>query len=367
MVELGDAARALEGVAVSGLRLTESQLLEAEQLGARVARDGAGLPAMVDAYLSATRQLWTGLPASCSDTGQLVERGSALLLATEDALAAAAQGFSAASGQLVREAEATRREFVDDLLSGRVSPGRLAARAERFGLRLATAHVAAVVAGPVGLGDAARETRQAEQRVREAFGARDTLVATKEGRLVCVVPAQVGPAGEEVAGRLGELCGELARTSWPEGEWLVCVGRPRQGPSGIHAAWSDALEAVELGTALGLHHRVVRSGALLVYRVLLRDTAAMADLVQAVLEPLTAARGGAEPLLDTLEAWFESGGSTAGTARRLHISVRAVTYRLARVESLTGHSPAEPDQRLALEVAVIGARLLRWPERPLPV
>jgi PucR C-terminal helix-turn-helix domain len=48
-------------------------------------------------------------------------------------------------------------------------------------------------------------------------------------------------------------------------------------------------------------------------------------------------------------------------ARDLHLSVRAVTYRLARVKELTGRDPAHPADALALHVAVIGARVLDWP------
>jgi DNA-binding PucR family transcriptional regulator len=43
-----------------------------------------------------------------------------------------------------------------------------------------------------------------------------------------------------------------------------------------------------------------------------------------------------------------------------------VTYRLARVAALTGYHPSRPDQRFALHAAVLGARLLGWPEHPLP-
>jgi DNA-binding PucR family transcriptional regulator len=39
-----------------------------------------------------------------------------------------------------------------------------------------------------------------------------------------------------------------------------------------------------------------------------------------------------------------------------------VTYRLDRIHELTGYDPASPDQRLALQVAVLGASLLGWPE-----
>jgi DNA-binding PucR family transcriptional regulator len=41
--------------------------------------------------------------------------------------------------------------------------------------------------------------------------------------------------------------------------------------------------------------------------------------------------------------------------------VRTVTYRLARVRALTGRDPGRPADALALQVAVIGARMLDWP------
>jgi DNA-binding PucR family transcriptional regulator len=48
------------------------------------------------------------------------------------------------------------------------------------------------------------------------------------------------------------------------------------------------------------------------------------------------------------------------------MSVRTVTYRLAKVKTLTGTDPTDPAQRLALHMAVVGARLLDWPASDLP-
>jgi sugar diacid utilization regulator len=50
----------------------------------------------------------------------------------------------------------------------------------------------------------------------------------------------------------------------------------------------------------------------------------------------------------------------------LHLSVRAVTYRLDRVRSLTGRDPGDPEDRFVLEVALRGALVLDWPGVPLP-
>lgn len=111
---------------------------------------------------------------------------------------------------------------------------------------------------------------------------------------------------------------------------------------------------------------MVHARDLLVYRVLARDRAALVDLVRDVLLPLEQARGGADALLQTLHAYFATGDVATEAARRLHVSVRTVTYRLARVTQLTGYSATDPDQRFPLHAAVLGARLLEWPRTPLP-
>ena len=118
---------------------------------------------------------------------------------------------------------------------------------------------------------------------------------------------------------------------------------------------------------LGLDSPLITAEQLLIYRVLLRDQPAIADLVQSVLGRLTQARGGAEPLLATLDSYFATGSVTTETARRLHLSVRAVTYRLDRIKTLTGYDPTDPAQRFTVHAAVLGARLLGWPQRTLAV
>jgi DNA-binding PucR family transcriptional regulator len=149
------------------------------------------------------------------------------------------------------------------------------------------------------------------------------------------------------------------------GAWLAGVGRPGAGPAGVLSSYEQAREALDLAGRLGLAGPLVFAEDLLVYRVLLRDRPAIIELVDAVLGPLRQARGGAQPLLDTLAAYFDAGGNAAQAARSLHLSVRAVTYRLARVRTLTGHDPVRTDQRFALHAAVLGAKLLDWPHTPL--
>ena len=91
----------------------------------------------------------------------------------------------------------------------------------------------------------------------------------------------------------------------------------------------------------------------------------MVELIASVLAPLVAARGGAAPLLETLRVYFACGAVAVAAAKELHLSVRAVTYRLDRVAALTGRDPRDPEDRFALEAALRGAQVLDWPDTPL--
>jgi DNA-binding PucR family transcriptional regulator len=122
-----------------------------------------------------------------------------------------------------------------------------------------------------------------------------------------------------------------------------------------------------MAVRLRLDSPLIQADQLLIYRVLLRDQPAIADLVQSVLGQLEHARGGPELHLATLDVYFASGNVTTETARRLHLSVRAVTYRLDRIKTLTSYDPTDPAQRFTVHAAVLGARLLGWPQRNLAV
>jgi sugar diacid utilization regulator len=133
----------------------------------------------------------------------------------------------------------------------------------------------------------------------------------------------------------------------------------------VARSYAEARATLDLAARLGLDAAVANAADLLVYQVLFRDRAAITDLVDTVLAPLQHSRGGPQPLLDTLAAYFAD-GTAAGAARRLHLSVRALTYRLQRVRELTGFDPTDGSHRHTLHTAVLGARLLDWPAQPLP-
>jgi len=57
-------------------------------------------------------------------------------------------------------------------------------------------------------------------------------------------------------------------------------------------------------------------------------------------------------LLATLRAWLSAGCSTAAAADALVVHRNTVTYRLGRIEQLTGHSLRDSRVRLELELAL---------------
>ncbi len=363
---LGDYLPAVLDAAGTGRRLTAAELAGYGRSGEQAAQSGVALRGLVDLFLSATWRLWRELPGDTSAT-VLRAAGLAVLRAADDAVAAAAEGFERAHLSVARREEAERREFFDDLLSGRGGLGDLIVRGERLGLRLAGPHQVVLV-GPGSVdGTMNAAGLEIDAVVASAAAPAPSLVATRGGRVVAITGAAAGDEAGRVAQALARMLGQT-RPEPATGRslpWRIVVGRSYPGPSGVVRSYEEATEALDVAQRLGLPEPVASAADLLIYQVLLRDRAAITDLVRTVLIPLEHARGGASPLLATLAAYYACGGVAAGAARELHLSVRAVTYRLARVRELTGHDPVQPADALILQVAVIGAQLLGWPATPL--
>ncbi|MEV7995830.1 helix-turn-helix domain-containing protein [Streptomyces sp. NPDC086077] len=338
-------AQIMAEVSATGRRLTRDEIASRRALGEQAADAGFGLRTLISAHLAAARAAWPATPGAAHSA----------LAAVQQVIDAFAEGYERAQRLAVRQGEAARREFIDDLLYGRSDLGRLAERAERFGLRLSHAHAVAVARGPMPYDEGDPVPRQVERSLIARFGDRSILLTTKDGRLLCIAP-----------GHQDEVLIHFAKQAHAATDGgRVAIGRSQPGPGGVVQSYEEALNALELAERLDLEDPVLRSADLLVYPVLTRDRQAMADLVVHTLGPLTTARGGAQTLLDTLTAYFDSGCVAAEAARRLSLSVRALTYRLERIHKLTGADPADSAHRYMLQTAVIGARLLDWPAKAL--
>ena len=174
----------------------------------------------------------------------------------------------------------------------------------------------AVAQGREPYGDGYEVTRTVESSLTARFGNRRILLTTKDGGLICIAPADEP-----------DVVAHFAKQAYAATDGgRVAVGRAHPGAGGVVHSYEEALSALDLADRMGLDEPVLYAADLLVHPVLTRDRQAMADLVRTVLGPLKEARGGAKPLLDTLTAYFDTGCVTAQAARRLSLSVRAMTY-----------------------------------------
>lgn len=104
---------------------------------------------------------------------------------------------------------------------------------------------------------------------------------------------------------------------------------------------------------------------LLVHLAFARDPALLEELVMNVLTPLEALRGGPGDAVTTLQAYLDHRCSATATAQALHLSVRGLTYRIERIQGLLSQDLNTAHERLTIELALLAARLLDWPDQPL--
>ncbi len=362
---LGDFLPAVVAAVLAGQPLAAADVRRYRSFGDRAARQGVALRAVLDLYLSAAWRLWAHLPAvrAADDRPHgVVVAGEVVLHAADDVVAALTEGYQLARRALVRTQESARREFIDDLLGGTADVVGLLHRADGFGLDLSGPHAVAVVEAERPFDDGLPLVGTLERAISGVKGDSQTLLASKQGRLAVVFAAPDRAAVAHVVERVGQVLDRQRTGRAAVGAWRLGIGRPGPGADGVVSSYREALDALELGARLGLPDRVVDARDVLAYRVLLRDRGALHDLVESTFGPLRAARGGPGPLVDTLAAHTAAGGNNAATARALHLSVRAVTYRLERIRELTGLDPARPVDRFPLQLATLGAQLLRWPD-----
>ncbi|RYP84483.1 PucR family transcriptional regulator [Nocardioides guangzhouensis] len=367
---LGDYLPMLAAAATLGQFPVRAQIEAVRVQGRRASEQGVSVGQGIDLYLSAARRVWSELPAIIRERDNKAVRAaaSAVLQVVDDAVASFAEGHAEAGREMVRREETLRRELVEDLLRGDAHLSELVGRAEPFGLDLTRAHQVALAQPGQRLSSIAAATSALERVVLDRFGDRDVLVATKDGLVVVLaLAAATGAPGTSdglgTTGDLGKLVyRELSRLKRGS-PWRVAVGRAHPGAYGIARSYEEAREGLTMAMRMQLDTPIVETRDLLTYRVLSRDQPALVDLVESVLHPLHQARGGAEPLVATLATYFDCGCVATTAAARLHLSVRAVTYRLDRVKTLTGFDPMDPAHRFTLHAAVLGAKLLGWPER----
>lgn len=191
---------------------------------------------------------------------------------------------------------------------------------------------------------AEREATRADLRLL-APGRRLALRGSAESLEIRLVAAATAddPDGSLIAGRVAALL-----------ERPVAVSRPFGEPGGRPAAEASARAALDASDLLRPAPLVVRAERLPAYLLLgnlhnLPDGLRQArQLLAPILSGTPSAR---RERLDTLRAVLEA-GSLGDAAASLGVHRNTIAYRIRRLEELGGWSLADPELRLALQVAV---------------
>ncbi|MFC7361832.1 helix-turn-helix domain-containing protein [Nocardioides astragali] len=206
-----------------------------------------------------------------------------------------------------------------------------------------------VAAATVDGADRHRASRAAVALARRMSG----LAGEHRGAVVVVVPSEdphrVGAELQSVVAGVGGVAtvGVAATSDALHEDRLV-------------AAHGEARRCLDTLVRLGRRGEVSDPAGLGVARLLLGDNEPehVTAFVEAMVGPVRdwdARRG--TGLVDTLEAWFASGGHLKETAAALHVHPNTVTQRLDRIGELLGAGWRDPGRALDLQLALRLARL----------
>ncbi|HLZ72035.1 MAG TPA: helix-turn-helix domain-containing protein [Dehalococcoidia bacterium] len=269
---------------------------------------------------------------------------------------ASAQQESAVSAQL-------RDELLDSLLLGEVAGADAAReRAHRLGYDESRPYRAVFAAldepetlprhdAGEAVWAAARRKRLLASLARLAGErAPGAIVAERDEGLVLLLP-ESGPSG---AGDLARALVHAASIE-PGRPLTIGVGGVCQAPLDVSRSYRQARRAIEIGRRFGRRGEVVEFGALGLYRLLFQvnDPGELDAYVEQVLGPLLAYdRKHHTELVRTLATYLAHNSAVQATARALTIHVNTASYRLQRIEAISGLDLAQAEDRLQARVAL---------------
>ncbi|GAA1844940.1 helix-turn-helix domain-containing protein [Brevibacterium marinum] len=130
---------------------------------------------------------------------------------------------------------------------------------------------------------------------------------------------------------------------------IAGIGRPRKGPGGLSDTVHEARDASDLAASHRFRPAVEHVDELGVARLL--ATWQRSEVTRAFAESALAPLMDSPQLLETLQAYLESGGSTSTTASALGIHRNTVAARVQQIRARLDVDLDDPSQRLAFQLA----------------
>jgi DNA-binding PucR family transcriptional regulator len=180
------------------------------------------------------------------------------------------------------------------------------------------------------------------------------ILASRDDEVVAIVPLSGNATAPVEQGRaLARAC--LAGNGQHPKVTGIGIGNPCSGAADIARSYAEARRALAAGRRMGQTGTISAFADLGIHRLLLRvpevsDLRSFAEEVLGALAEETRSTG--IDYLTTLSVYFRENGSPRRAAQQLHVHPNTVSYRVRRVEELTGLSLDRHRDRLMAEVAV---------------
>lgn len=265
-----------------------------------------------------------------------------------------------------------RGDFLEALLTRGLDAAeadRLARQAERLGVRVASRTWVIVLEPDDDASRQGLEGRALSDRLHTALSdlARrrypGSLVVARATGVVLLVPSADQSEGEELEAlqRFAEL---LLKTTVDVGRTISVsagIGNRTATIAELPRAHDEARQAMRLVRHGGKRGTVASYRGLGAFRLLLEveRPESLHRYVTETLGPLQRYEEDRDtPLLRTVEQLILAHWNQREAARRLHVHINTLLYRMQRIEQLTGVSLSDPETRVALAVAVRARSLL---------
>jgi sugar diacid utilization regulator len=188
------------------------------------------------------------------------------------------------------------------------------------------------------------------------------LVAVRGGAVVVVVPDDPDSDPDGAARRFEDDLRATLQRRMPSVALNLAVGTRCEGFDDYRESYLAARRGLDLLRLLGRRDEVFSFRVSSLESMLLQSTRpeVIVRFISRFVDPLARYdRSHTSELQRTLEAYFDCGGTLEEAARRLHIHVSTLRYRLSKAADLLGVDPRDTAEGLDVQVALRAARVLR--------